>query len=323
MTLFKPILLSLLFLLCNQVVADSPVTLRIGTLAGGTLAWELAVMKDEGLPTTAAFTVETVTLANQQAGKIALQSGSVDMILSDWIWASAMRDAGTDYSFYPYSTAAGGLMVANTSPIQALSDLQGKRIGIAGGELDKNWLLLQALAKQQTIDLAKVTTPVYGAAPLLNEQLKQGRIDALLTYWHFGARLEAQGYRQLIGGDELLRQLGIAGNVPTLGYVFRQSWAEKNQDAFNQFLTATQAAKKRLCDSDAAWAKVATMTDTPDPATQLQLRKRYCQGRIVAWGDAERAASQTLYALLHGLHDNKLTGPSAHLNQDVFWRANR
>lgn len=321
MTLLKSVLMALSLFSCGQALAAEPVVIRVGSMAGGTLAWELAVINNEGLLDTNAVRVETVTTANQQAGKVALQSGSVDMILSDWIWASAMRDGGADYSFYPYSTAAGGLIVANDSPIRSLSDLKGKRIGVAGGELDKNWLLLQALGKRQNIDLANAAAPVYGAPPLLNEQLTSRRIDALLTYWHFGARLEALGYRQLIGGEELLKQLDIPINVPTLGYVFRQSWAEQHRDAIKQFLAATQTAKNRICESEDAWAKVANLTETSDGATRQQLRKRYCEGRVGAWGDQERAAAKTLYTLLHGLDNNKLTGKSDHLNEGVFWRA--
>lgn len=321
MSLLKSVLLALSVFSFGQAQAVEPAVIRVGSMAGGTLAWELAVINDEGLLDANAVKVETVTTANQQAGKVALQSGSVDMILSDWIWASAMRDGGTDFSFYPYSTASGGLIVPNDSPIQSLSDLKGKRIGIAGGELDKNWLLLQALGKRQSIDLAKVTTPVYGAPPLLNEQLTSRRIDALLTYWHFGARLEALGYRQLIGGEELLKQLDIPINVPTLGYVFRQSWGEQHKDAIKQFLAATQTAKNRICESDDAWAKVANLTESNDDATRQQLRKRYCEGRIRVWGDQERATTKLLYTLLHGLDNNKLTGKSDHLNEGVFWRA--
>ncbi len=96
---------------------------------------------------TSDFQIEKVELANPEAGKIALQAGAVDMIVTDWIWVSRMRSEGKDFTFYPYSTASGSLMVPEKSAIRSLADLKGKRLGIAGGELDKNWLLLQALAK--------------------------------------------------------------------------------------------------------------------------------------------------------------------------------
>jgi NitT/TauT family transport system substrate-binding protein len=263
-----------------------------------------------------------VAIANQQAGKVALQAGSVDMIVSDWIWVSSMRAQGNDYTFYPYSASAGGLLVPADSGIKNLADLQGKKLGIAGGELDKNWALLQALGLQQGLDLNKSLEKVYAAPPLLNQQLSSQRIDALLTYWQFAARLEAQGYRQLMSGEDIIRQLGIVETVPSLGYVFRQSWADQHKAALQKFLQLAQTAKHSLCDSDNAWHQIASLTETDDAETQKRLRNRYCQGHITQWGDAEQQAAEKIYRLLHQLSDNKLTGKVEQLQPGTFWSAN-
>lgn len=308
-------------LFSNLSIAAENSTIRLGVLASGTLGWELTAMKNEGLLDNAGFILETVAITNQQAGKVALQAGSVDMIISDWIWVSSMRAHNNDYTFYPYSASAGGLLVPADSNIKTIADLQGKKLGIAGGELDKNWSLLQALAQQQHIDLNQSVEKIYGAPPLLNQQLTSQRIDALLTYWHFAARLEAQGYRQLLSGEDIIRQLGIQETVPSLGYVFKQSWGDQHKAALQQFLTAAQTAKDKLCSSDQAWAKIAPMTDTNDAATQQQLRIRYCQGRVKQWGSAEQKAAEKIYQLLHQLGDNKLTGKTAQLQPGTFWSA--
>ena len=36
------------------------------------------------------------------------------------------------------------------------------------------------------------------APPLLSEQLKLGRLDAVLTFWNFAARLDADGFVRVI-----------------------------------------------------------------------------------------------------------------------------
>ncbi|MGZ4999682.1 MAG: ABC transporter substrate-binding protein [Methylomonas sp.] len=308
--------------LCSGVgAAAEKANIRLGVMASGTLAWEVAAMKNEGLLESSDFALETIPLANQQAGKVALQSGSVDMIISDWIWTSSMRSEGADYTFYPYSNSSGGLLVPADSSIKDLADLKSKKLGIAGGELDKNWLLLQALGKQQGLDLDKSLEKVYGAPPLLNQQFSSRRIDALLTYWQFAARLETEGYRQLLSGEEIIRQLGINEPVPSLGYVFKQSWAGQHKPALQQFLKTAQTSKDKLCTSDDAWQKIANLTETDDPATQQQLRKRYCQGRVEQWGEANRKAAEKIYGLLHELGDNKLTGKTAQLQAGTFWPA--
>jgi len=318
----KKLMLLLIGFACISSIANATekTNIRLGVLASGTLAWELAAIENEHLLKETEFTLDTVKIANQQAGKVALQSGSVDMIVSDWIWVSGMRSQGQDYSFYPYSASAGGLIIPADSPVKTLADLKGKKLGIAGGELDKNWALLQALAKKQGLDLNSSLEKVYGAPPLLNQQLVSNRIDALLTYWHFAARLEAQGYRQLMSGEDIIRELGIQETVPSLGYVFKQSWADDHRSALQQFLKTAQTAKNRLCESDDAWAKIAGLTQTDDPATQAQIRTRYCQGRVTQWGNAQQDAAKKIYQLLQA-GSSKLADKNNPLQAGTFWSA--
>lgn len=295
----------------------TPETIRIGVQATGTLAWELTILATEKHPE---FQIEQRPLANSEAGKIALQSGAVDMIVSDWIWAAKMRDEGSDFSFYPYSTTSGVLMAPAKSEIKSINDLKGKRLGIAGGELDKNWLLLKALAQQEKIDLTGIET-VFGAPPLINEQLQQGRVDAALNYWHYGAKLEAQGYRAIINGREIIEKFGIKEAVPSLGYVFKQSWAQQHKAAVNTFFTAANNAKQALCSNEKDWQHIVPLLQVNDTKTQNSFRQRYCEGEIKQWGHAERNALDSVYTTLKTISNNKLTGQAEHLPSELFWSA--
>ncbi len=306
-----------LFVSCTGFAAEKT-TLRIGVQAAGTLAWELAAIQGD-LQKPTDFQLEIQPVANAEAGKIALQSGAVDMIVSDWIWVSSLRATGSDFTFYPYSNTSGALVVPENSPIHTIKDLQGKRLGIAGGELDKNWLLLQALAQKEQLDLNASVEKTFGAPPLINEQIKQDRVDAVLNYWHFAARLEAQGYRQIIDGRGILKGLGIAENVPSIGYVFKQSWAAQHKSALNSFFDAAKQAKNRLCTSDAAWQKILPLTQAEDAPTQAKLRQRYCEGGIEQWGEKEQQAAARIYTMLRTLSDNRLTGASETLQPGTFW----
>lgn len=316
-TIFFIALLGLLF--AHNSSASDKTMLRIGVQASGTVDWELASLQDDPKTSSADFQLSIQRLANAEAGKIALQSGAVDVIVSDWIWVSKLRSSGADFTFYPYSITSGALIVKDTSPIRTLKDLKGKRLGIAGGELDKNWLLLQALAQKEQLDLKAATEQVFGAPPLINEQLKQDRIDAALNYWHFAARLETLGYRQMIDGKGLLKALGIEEEVPNLGYVFNRKWALQHKKAVNDFLKASREAKNRLCGNDDAWRKIIPMTRVNDSATQARLRQRYCEGQIAQWSEQEQQAAERIYTLLRTLSDNKLTGQSEHLQPGTFW----
>ncbi|MDX8129037.1 ABC transporter substrate-binding protein [Methylomonas sp. OY6] len=317
----KTCLFAIAALLPQFANADEKPTIRIGAMAAGTLNWELAAMRNQGLLDNAKFNVENIAVANQQAGKVALQAGSVDVIVSDWIWTSSMRSTGTNLSFYPFSDTSGVLLVPADSPIKSLADLKGKKLGIAGGELDKNWLLLQALGQQQQVDLNTGVEKIYGAPPLLSQQLLEKRVDALLTFWQFAAHLEAQGYRALLSGEEIIRQLGISETVPSIGYVFKQDWANQHKAAFKQFLNLSKQAHDTLCSSDTEWQKILPLTDAASPKEQQKLRERYCQGRVEQWGASQQSAAAKIYTMLHQLSNNKLTGQSAQIQAGTFWSA--
>lgn len=101
--------------------AAEKTVLRIGVQSSGTLDWELEV-----LPPSPDFEIKAQPVATAEAAKIALQSGAVDMIVSDWLFVSQSRNNGADFTFYPYSNTAGALVVAKNSTIQNIKDLAGK-----------------------------------------------------------------------------------------------------------------------------------------------------------------------------------------------------
>ena len=112
--------------------------IRVGTLENGTVNWELQTIVKQGLDRANGFRLVPMVLAGNPATQVAMQGGEVDTIVSDWLWVAQQRARGTGFTFLPYSTAVGGVMVRADSPAQALADLKGKKIGIAGGPVDKS-----------------------------------------------------------------------------------------------------------------------------------------------------------------------------------------
>ena len=289
----------LLSLLSPISLAEAPVTIRIGALALGTLQWELAVIKEEGLDQEQGLKIESQTLASPDAGRISLMGHSVDLIVTDWIWVAQQRRQGQDFTFSPFSLAHGALMVPADSTIRTLKDLRGKRLGVAGGGLDKNWRLLEAASlKTAGLNLEKEATISFGAPPLLSRSLQEGQLDALLTYWNHAAKLEALGYRQLLDGRSLQHLIGMTDDVPTLGYVFSQAWAKEHGSALKGFLKAASKARDRLCESDAVWAKVVSLTAESDPRVTASLRHHYCEGRVETFGQREEASAAKILDLV-------------------------
>jgi len=215
--------------------ADAP-TIRLGSLPFGTSTWEAAVIKARGLDAANGFQLDAVKLAGNDAARISFIGGQVDTIIGDLLWAARLGNDGQAVRFIPYSTSEGGVMVPPGSAVKSLKDLAGKRLGVAGGPLDKNWLLLRAQAKDAAgIDLERDAEIAYGAPPLITLKLEQGALDAALTYWTYCARLTAKGYRQLVGAEDIMHALGVPGDVALIGYLFQDATVKEKPAAVAAF----------------------------------------------------------------------------------------
>lgn len=311
------LLIALPFFHSGPLGAEAAPSIRVGVLAFGTLSWELEAIRGEGLDRAQGIAIEAVPLASAEAGKIALLGSRVDLIVNDWLWAASERERGQDLVFYPYSASHGALIVPAGSPIHQIADLKGRRLGIAGGGLDKNWLLLRALAqKVANLDLDSAVDKVFAAPPLLDQQFRRGQLDAVLNYWNYAAKLEAAGYQKMLDGRQILRGLGITVEVPVLGYIFRKGFANAHPLALTGFLRAADQAKERICASDAVWQKLSPLTHEADETVRAALRRHYCEGRIKHFGAAEQAALGEIYALVQKAAGKPASGT---LPQDLFW----
>jgi NitT/TauT family transport system substrate-binding protein len=295
-------------------------TIRIGVLQFGTVNWELDVIEHHGLDAEEGFDLQMVGFASNDAADVALMGEAVDGIVEDWLWVSRLRAEGVPFTFIPYSSSVGALMVPGDGSISTLADLEGKRLGIAGGPLDKSWLLIQAVAKEQEgIDLGKAAELVYGAPPLLTEKFKSGELDAVINYWHYAARLEAEGHQRLLDVTEAQERLGVPADTPQLGYVFREEWADEHPDLIQAFARASRAAKVIMDESDEEWERLRALTRAEDDATLDALKRRYREGIVRSWGDDERQAAGQLYAVLAELGGEGLVGSSPVLVDGTFW----
>jgi NitT/TauT family transport system substrate-binding protein len=302
--------------------AGAQETIRIGVLKFGTVNWEIDTILHNKLDEANGIKVEMVVLASNDATKIAIQAGEVDVIVSDWLFVSRLRAEGVPLTFVPYSTSVGAIMVPGDSTVQTLPDLKGATIGVAGGPLDKNWLAIRGLAQEQYgFDLEGETEQAFGAPPLLMEKLKQGELQAALNYWNYNAQLETEGYRQIVSGQEAARALGAEGDISAIGYVFNEEWADQHKDAMLAFVKASRQAKELLATSDAEWDRLRPQMNVEDDTVFANLVKRYREGipnRPIA--EEERDTAK-VYEKLAEIGGEKLVGPAKTMAPGTFWSA--
>lgn len=302
------------------MVSAEEVQLRIATQTSGTVNWELTTIASHQLDKANGFAMVIQDVAAGPAAQLAFQAGEADVIVSDWLWVARERAAGQDYIFIPYSRAVGALHVPQDSPANSLADLKGGKIGIAGGPIDKSWLILRAYAQQEAgFDIAAGTEQVFGAAPLIFETALAGELDAAVNFWHFGAKMEAAGMRPLVTVSAAAEKLGLDPNTPLLGYVMRGAVLRDQPELVAGLAAASRGAKEILARDDAEWLALRPIMNARTDAQFDALVAGFRAG-IPASGPVDEAAAQRMFSLMAELGGEQLVGKVTDLPQGVFFR---
>lgn len=293
--------------------------IKIGVLEYGTVNWELKTLKDNKLDERNGYELEFVKLASKNAQIIALQSGSVDIIVNDWIWANSQRALNKDFTFFPYSKATG--TIYSYSKFESLLDLKNKTVGISGGFNDKTWLILRAYAKKKyNTDLLDIVNPVYAGAPILYKKMLDKSVDAAVNYWHFNAKLKSKGATAIIEMSDLLNELNIKSDVSFVGWTFNEKHANENKELYKAFIKSTHDAKKLLLNDDNQWKNLIKTMKVKSNDEFEALKDGYRKGVIFEFNDENLEASKKLFELLRNEGGEKLVGKSKTLDVKTFWK---
>jgi NitT/TauT family transport system substrate-binding protein len=295
-------------------------TLRIGLQTTGTFAWQLDVIRRHGLAGNAGLDLKVSEFASPDAGKLALNGGSVDLAVVDWLWVARARALGAKLLFYPYSSSAGSVMVKGDSPVRKIGDLKGRVLAVAGGALDKSWLIVQAAALREGIDLRRETTLQYGAPPLMFQKLQQGEAEASLNFWNFCARLDALGYRRILDVREAEAALGLSEPVALIGYAFSEEFAVSHKNTLDRFIAVAQEANNIMLRSDEEWDVLRPLMKAEDEPTFRAYRERTREGMPRRPIAAEEADARALFKALASAGGSDLVGPSQELDRGLYYQ---
>ncbi|CAN1724976.1 ABC transporter substrate-binding protein [Hyphomicrobium sp. 1Nfss2.1] len=302
--------------------ASAAGSLRIASLKFGTLSWLLETVRAEGLANKVGLQIIVVEVATNQAGPVALLSGNVEIIVSDWPWALRQRALGERVKFAPYSSALGAVMVAGDSPIKTIADLKDKKLGVAGGAIDKSWLLLRAYSKKELgIDIASFASPAFGSAPLLTAEAMSGRLDAVLNFWTYAARLHGEGFHSIVTMDEVLKSLGIAPVPSLVGFIWTEETEEKKAKEIAAFLSVVEDANAILAKSDAAWERLRDLVRPQSEPEFQQIKADYRAGIPQPWTGAETRSAEKLTQILVDIGGPNILGSGTQFDPKLFHAA--
>ena len=319
MKYFFNILLTITFII-NFVSVIKANSIKIAVLKYGSVNWEYNVIKHHKLDKKNNIKIKKVEITNKDASAVAFLSKSVDIFVTDWIWVSKQRNKGNLVSFYPYSNSAGGLMIKKGEKINSFLDLKNKKIGVAGGSLDKSWLFLRAYAiKKYKKDPLTFFNTSFAAPPLINGLLRNNQLDAGYNYWNYTARLEALGYEEFLTLKDILPYIGIEGELPLIGYVFREGFVQENEVTLKGFIKASNEARKILKTSDNEWLRISEMTGAKNQLMLEKIRDGFRKGIPSDNHQLMRKNIQHAYEILSQIGGEELVGSSSALAAGTYW----
>ncbi|WP_425073968.1 ABC transporter substrate-binding protein [Sagittula sp. S175] len=304
--------------LATPALAEDLPTIRAATLKIGTVNWEMQTIIDQGFDTKHGFKLEMQPYADNGATRVAVEGDEADIAVADWIWGARQNAEGKDYVFVPYSKAVGGLVAKADAGVSSLQDLKGAKIGIAGGPLDKSWLILRAYAQQEYgMDLKAETEQVFGAPPLIFKAGLGGETKGSINFWHFLAKMKAAGMVEVISVETAATALGLNPDTPLLGYYFKQSFLDQNPGLAQALYDASRDAKDLLASDPSAWEAIRPQMNAEKDSQFEALKADWLAGTPDR-GPVDIDGANKLLALMNELGGAELVGAATQVPEGLF-----
>lgn len=316
--ILRTALLSLTMLLCAiciratpgfaamalQFSLDRPVD---GAAAPFVLASSRGLFRAEGLNVT------TNATANSPDAIARVASGSSDMALADINALIRYRDRDgavpVKAVFVFYNKAPYAIIARKSRGISAMSDIEGKTIGIADGDLAAR--LWPAVARHNSIRLSKVKTEKISAA-VREPILSAGQVDAI-TGFSFLSAINLRD-RGIPASDLAVLRFSESGSeVYGHALIVNPKFAEDNADAVKAFVRATIAGI-RLAIKDPAHAIDDVLAQTSGASRDIELeRLRASITDNIVTDEVKRNG-------LGGIDDNRFVAGISQIAEDYEFR---
>ncbi len=281
------------------------------------------IARDKGFFKEEGVDVELSIMEDTPLKMGAFMAGQLDMVASTADeFPIYLKDGKSIRYVLAVDNSKGGDGIVSNKEINSVADLKGKKIGVAGTAIDKSWILLRAYTRKTLgKDITEIAEPVFGAAPLITEEFKAGRLDACLNFWTYAARLAGAGARQLIGMVDVLKALEVSPAPPLVGFIWSEKAAKDKGIPVDALLAAAHDANDVLAKSEPAWERLKPLVKPASDEEFASIKAYFRSGITSPWTAEQTAAAEKLTKLLIELGDTELVGDGTRFDANLFHTA--
>lgn len=259
----------------------------------GTPRFVMYTIQKLGLDRKHGFTLEISYAIDRierqlESVELALQQGEADLIDIDWISIARERAKGVPITaFFPYGQTVGSLVVPSNSPIKALPDIRGRKIGVVR-VLDKNWVIARAFClkvygfdPQGEVEIVEALSKAR-----LTHLLEKGEVEGGFHFWQMVPPLTLTGrFRVVIEVVEMLQELaGTRERIPISIFVTRDAFLKESPEIVKGFTRAFAEVVESMKTEDGIWEELGkVMMEGADPKLVQAIRDGWRRMVMTEW----------------------------------------
>ncbi|MFN3477480.1 MAG: ABC transporter substrate-binding protein [Candidatus Methylomirabilales bacterium] len=261
----------------------------------GTPRFVMYTIQRLGLDRKHGFTLEISYAVDRierqlESVELALQRGEADLIDIDWISIARERAKGLPITaFFPYGQTVGSLIVPSNSPIKALPDIRGRKIGVVR-ILDKNWVIARAFSRkvygfdpQGEVEIVEALSKAR-----LTHLLEKGEVEGGFHFWQMVPPLTLTGrFRVVIDVVEMIQELaGASERIPISIFVTRDAFLKESPETVKGFTRAFAEVVELMKMEDGIWEELGkVMMEGAAPKLVQAIRDGWRRMVVTEWNE--------------------------------------
>ena len=282
-----------LFTACRQAPESAAPS---SSVTGGAQEFVDFVMEGHGLLDQVGLKADKVKSLSPANLHLMVAERKVDIGFGGFTTMATARSQGKDLIvIYGVFSPVNMVFVRKDSPIQTLSDLKGKKLGVFGGPGSTTFAFLAVLAKNwYGIDLFHDVELVTAPAPALAELLGKGDIDAALLGTVESIQTFAKDRYRVLADLSAEYKAHQGGRAPAhVTVATNEEFANTHPDIVRAYLKAYKNALLYVHAHPEVWDEPAASIKMDDPAERKLLPRRWA--RIWSKWDAEPSTAERLF----------------------------